>query len=201
MTRNSEETVRHYDLLIDEGNDPVHDPKPLRDYMDRWDGQSFIDKMGLDRTKTVLEIGVGSGRLAMRTAPLCKSLCGIDISPKTVARAEENLAGCANVSLVCGDFLDYTFDNTFDVIYSSLTLMHIREKQVAVSKAASLLNNGGRFALSVDKSRDRYLDYGTRKIEVFPDSPGEIREYIANAGLTITEEYDTEAAWIFIATK
>ena len=26
---------KHYDLLIDENNDPVHDPKPLRDYMDK----------------------------------------------------------------------------------------------------------------------------------------------------------------------
>ena len=26
------EIIQHYDLLIDENNDPVHDPKPLRDY-------------------------------------------------------------------------------------------------------------------------------------------------------------------------
>ena len=38
------DVIQHYDLLIDESNDPVHDPKPLRDYMDKWDGQSFIDK-------------------------------------------------------------------------------------------------------------------------------------------------------------
>lgn len=30
-------------MLTDEKNDPVHDPKPLRDYMDKWDGQAFID--------------------------------------------------------------------------------------------------------------------------------------------------------------
>ena len=30
-------------MLIDENNDSVHDPKPLRDYMDKWDGQAFID--------------------------------------------------------------------------------------------------------------------------------------------------------------
>lgn len=28
-----DDVVRHYDLLIDENNDPVHDPEPLRDYM------------------------------------------------------------------------------------------------------------------------------------------------------------------------
>ena len=52
------DVIQHYDLLIDENNDPVHDPKPLRDYMDKWDGQSFIDKMELNKDKSVLEIGV-----------------------------------------------------------------------------------------------------------------------------------------------
>lgn len=201
MIKGLEEVVRHYDLLIDENNDPVHDPKPLRDYMDRWDGQTFIDKMELDQSKTVLEIGVGSGRLAIRVASYCKHLCGIDISPKTVSRAEENLAEHQNTSLICGDFLAYNFTNTFDVIYSSLTFMHIKEKQRAISKVQSLLNVGGRFVLSVDKGRDGYLDYGTRKIEVYPDSPDEIRGYIANAGLTLAEEYESEAAWIFIAVR
>ena len=27
--------IEHYDKLIDENNDSVHDPKPLKDYMDK----------------------------------------------------------------------------------------------------------------------------------------------------------------------
>ena len=46
--------IAHYNSLIDENNGPVYDPKPLRDYMDRWDGQGFIDNMELDGTKSVL---------------------------------------------------------------------------------------------------------------------------------------------------
>ena len=54
------DVIEHYDKLIDEGNDPFHDPKSLRDYMDKWDGQRFIDALSLDKTKSVLEIGVGT---------------------------------------------------------------------------------------------------------------------------------------------
>ena len=50
------EVIEHYDRLIDEGNDPVHDLPPLREYMDMWDGQTFIDKMSLNNSKSVLEI-------------------------------------------------------------------------------------------------------------------------------------------------
>ena len=193
--------THHYDLLIDENNDPVHDPKPLQDYMDKWDGQAFIDKMELDKDKSVLEIGVGTGRLAVRVAPLCGKFCGIDISPKTIERAKENLANFGNVTLLCGDFLDFSFDSKFDVIYSSLTFMHIKDKQKAVNKIAELLYNAGRLVLSIDKNQSEFIDTGTRKIKIYPDNADAITEYIKAAGLTILNQYDTEFATIFVAQK
>lgn len=93
----NEDTIRHYDTLIDENNDPVHDPEPLKAYMDKWDGNEFISKLGLNKKISVLEIGVGTGRLAIRTVPLCGSFFGIDISPKTIDRAKENLKQYDNV--------------------------------------------------------------------------------------------------------
>ena len=193
--------THHYDLLIDENNDPVHDPKPLQDYMDKWDGQAFIDKMKLNKEKSVLEIGVGTGRLAVRVAPLCGEFYGVDISSKTIERAKENLAELENVRLTCADFLFYEFDCTFDVVYSSLTFMHIEDKQRAVNKIAELLNDAGRFVLSIDKNPSEFIDTGTRKIRIFPDTPEEIKTYISNSGLLLIEHYETEFAHIFVAKK
>ena len=59
------DVITHYDLLIAEGNDPVHDPPALKEYMDRWDGSAFLEALQLSTEKTVLEIGVGTGRLAV----------------------------------------------------------------------------------------------------------------------------------------
>lgn len=193
--------IKHYDLLIDENNDPVHDPEPLRQYMDKWDGQVFIDSMQLDETKSALEIGVGTGRLAVRVAPLCGEFCGIDISPKTIERAKENLAGFENVSLICADFLSYEFGHSFDVVYSSLTFMHFEDKQRAVNKIAGLLNGKGRFVLSIDKNPSEFINTGTRKIRIYPDTPDAMAGYIKNAGLTILSQYDTEFATICVAGK
>lgn len=193
--------IEHYDLLVEENNDPVHDPKPLRDYMDKWDGQVFIDKMELDKDKSVLEIGVGTGRLAIRVAPLCGQFCGIDISAKTINRAKENLSEQTNVRLHCGDFLTFNFSQYFDIIYSSLTFMHIEEKQNVINKAAALLKDGGKFVLSIDKNQDRFIDTGTRKITVYPDTPEKIKTYIEASGLLLIEHYETEFAHIYIAEK
>lgn len=195
------DVIRHYDLLIEENNDPVRDPKPLKDYMDKWDGQVFIDKMKLDKDKSVLEIGVGTGRLAVKTAILCKDYCGIDISPKTIYRARGNLVNHKNVKLICDDFLSHHFNSLYDVVYSSLTFMHIHEKQNAINKVACLLKNGGRFVLSIDKSQEDFIDMGTRKITIFPDSPTEIKNCILNANLDLVECFDTELAHIFVAKK
>ena len=71
----------HYDLLIEENNDPYRDPPALQKYMELWDGQVFLDLMELNPSKTVLEIGIGTGRLAAKTAERCMHLTGIDISP------------------------------------------------------------------------------------------------------------------------
>lgn len=193
--------IHHYDLLIDEGNDPVHDPEPLREYMDKWDGQVFIDKMQLDENKTVLEIGVGTGRLAVRAAPLCGEFYGVDIFLKTIERATENLEKLANVRLTCADFISYEFGRAFEIVYSSLTFMHIENKQKAINKVAALLEDDGKFVLSIDKNQDRFIDTGTRKVTIYPDTPEEIKTYIANSGLLLTECYETEFAHIFSAKK
>ena len=195
------DVIRHYDLLIDEGNDPVHDPELLRDYMDKWDGEDFINAMQLDKTKSVLEIGVGTGRLAVRVAPLCDKFCGIDISPKTINRAKENLAGSPNVNLICADFMNHYFSEQFDVIYSSLTFMHIVDKCQAIQKTYDLLKNGGRFVLSIDKNQNKFIDTGKNKISIFPDNPKSVAKYIADCEMKIKEQFETEFGYVFVAVR
>ncbi len=198
---NNIDVIRHYDALIDEGNDPVHDPAPLREYMDKWDGDRFIACLNPGKGRSALEIGVGSGRLAVRVGPLFGEFWGIDISPKTIIRARENLGGMGNVTLVCGDFMEYDFRRRFDVVYSSLTFMHIEDKERAVVRVAGLLNPGGVFVLSVDKSTDEFIEYGERKIKIYPAGREAMAGYIKGAGLCIECEYETEFAFVFAAMK
>ena len=191
--------IKHYDALIDENNDPVHDPAPLQAYMDGWDGQQFIDNLCLSPEKSILEIGVGTGRLAIRVAPLCGEFYGIDPSPKTIDRAKENLAVFENVRLILDDFMTHEFSRTFDVIYSSLTFMHIEDSRSAIQKVQSLLNKGGIFVLSIDKDQSGCIDTGTRKIKVYPDDPEKIEEYLHEAGFAVKQRYETQFAAVFAA--
>lgn len=190
----------YYDMLIEEGNDPVLDPPILRDYMDKWDGSLFTELLKASPDKTALEIGCGTGRIAKRVAPLVKSFYGIDISPKTVAVAKKHLTG-ANVTLICADFLTYPFRQYFDIIYSSLTFMHIQDKNAAIKTVQAWLAPGGRFVLSIDKNCASELHYGAQKIQIYPDTPENIADLLKKNDFHMIEKYETEFAYIFTACR
>ena len=192
-----ESVAMYYDLLADEGNDPVNDPEPLRSYMDRWDGDEFIALTELRPTDNVLELGVGTGRLALRIAPRCAHFVGIDISKKSIELARRHLADLDNVSLHEADIADFKYSTKFDVIYSSLVFMHIEKKREVIERIPSMLKPGGRFVLSIDKSSDRYIDLGTRRIAIYPDDPLLTEEYLRSSGLTLTHHLSTPFAHIF----
>ena len=189
----------HYDLLIDEGNDPVHDSDRLKAYMDRWDGEKFIKALELSNDKSVLEIGVGTGRLAVRTAPLCKTFTGIDISEKTIERAAENLSAYENVKLICGDFLTHDFSEKYDIIYSSLTFMHIEDSVAAFKKAAKLLNKGGKMVISLDRDQSQVIECGERAVKIFPCHPLRLCLAAQDAGAADIGGFGTEAADVIYA--
>ena len=166
--------INHYDSLIDENNDPLQDTPALRAYMDKWDGQAFFEMLALSSNQKVLEIGCGTGRLAFRVAPVVSSFFGIDI---------------------------YPFDTVFDLIYSSLTFMHIKEKRQAIEKIYSLLSPSGRFVLSIDKNQSDILDYGKRSLKLYPDDPKKIHSILFSAGFSNIQTRETEFAYLFSAEK
>ncbi len=192
---------KHYDMLIDEDNDPFRDPPALQEYMDKWDGQLFVDCLNLNGKQNVLEIGIGTGRIAVKVAPYCMQLTGIDISPKTIDRAKENLKSYNNILFICADFSTYNFGECFDVIYSSLTMMHFEDKCQVISKVDTLLKDGGIFCFSIDKNQNEYIDYGTRKVRIYPDTPEKITTIINTSVMKISSVFESDNAYIFVCTK
>lgn len=193
--------ITHYDLLIDEDNDPFRDPPELQEYMNGWDGEKFVEALELTKNKNVLEIGIGTGRLAVRVAPHCRKLTGIDISPKTVERAKENLKDYKNISFICDDFNVHEFCETFDIIYSSLTMMHFKQKAQVIAKIDTLLNDNGIFCVSIDKNVSEYIDMGTRKIKVYPDTADGITSLVEATAMSVAKVVETEKAYIIVSKK
>lgn len=190
---------KHYDLLIDNGDDPFFDDQEMASYMDRWDGTEFINSLGLTPEKSVLEIGCGTGRVAKKIVNSCKTYTGIDLSSKTIIVANKNFINKTNVKLLLGNFLSYRFNKKYDIIFSTLTFMHIRNKKKALKKVYKLLKPGGKFVLSISKSQQKRIDTGYSKITVFPDTPQQTYDILANAGFVNITVKEVDFAYIFSA--
>lgn len=196
----SNEIINYYDYLIQSGNDPVLDPPELRTYMDKWDGALFFSLLNLNPTQTVLEIGCGTGRLSVKTAPFVKSFCGIDISPNSIKTAKKHLSN-TSARLICADFVSFNFSESFGLVYSSLTFMHIKNKLDAIKKVYNLLFPGGLFVLSIDKNQEDSITFEQFRIKIFPDDPLQIINFLKLSGFVKIRLFEPEFAYIFSAER
>ncbi len=194
------DVAKHYDLLIENNNDPVKDSEELKRYMDKYDGEILIKELNLNNNASCLEIGCGTGRVLQKILNRYKSYTGIDLSSKTISRAKEHFVA-DNLVFICADFLEYKFSQKFDIIYSTLTFMHINNKEKALSKIYFLLNDGGKFVLSIDKNQNEILDTGFSRIKIFPDDKGQIEILIKKVGFNLEKCFETENAFIFSMIK
>ena len=192
---------KHYDLLIENGNDPVLDCKELADYMDKWDGKEFINLLNLDAYKTVLEIGCGTGRIAKKIIKQCKKYVGIDISSKTVDVAKNHFKDFDNAFFINEDFLKYKDTEKYDVIFSTLTFMHIKDKKKALNNVFNLLKNKGEFILSIDKNQQNFIDTGYSRIEVYPDNPTYISKTLTSLGFIKFKIKEIDNAYVITAQR
>jgi SAM-dependent methyltransferase len=88
----------------------------------------LLTRFGLRPDHRVLEIGSGVGTLtellAKRLTP-SGSLVGIDLSPRSIARAGERLSRYGNVELIAGDALDIELTDSFDVVVLPDVIEHV----------------------------------------------------------------------------
>ena len=63
------------------------------------------------------------------------------------------------------------------------------------------MKSGGRFILSTDKNQRKILDYGDRKIKIFPDNREKTEIRLKQAGFEVKEIIETENAFIFVSNK
>jgi len=117
------------------GTDPTADLELLRDH-------------GLDETSTLIDLGAGTGGLALAAARACRRVVAVDVSPAMLsalrARAEE--MRLANVECVRAGFLTYAHrGDPADFVYSRNALHHLPDfwKGIALRRVASMLRPNG----------------------------------------------------------
>ncbi len=182
----------HYERMIDEIDDPAHpamdpfhDPPWMAAWLAQADGPAFFAALGDVRGWHALEIGVGTGRVAKKVLDAgCARLTGLDISPKTLARARQNLAGYANVELLEADIQSFVRAEAFDVAYCVWAFFHFEDQPRALANIVASLKPGGRLALSLEQSNAE-LDYGSRIIRQHPVTTAQVAAWLTALGCCV----------------
>ena len=53
--------------------------------------------------------------------------------------------------------------------------------------------------IGIDKNQSDTIDYGTRKIKIYPDNKEDIVKYITQSGMNLMKVFETDFAFVFIA--
>ncbi|MDD2420724.1 MAG: methyltransferase domain-containing protein [Heliobacteriaceae bacterium] len=116
------------------------------------ENNAIMAALALSSNATLLEIGTGTGALAVAAAKHCARVIATDISPAMLAYAAQRAqrAGCQNISFVNAGFL--TYDHTgepVDAVVSQLALHHLPDfwKLIALNRVYHTLKPGGNLFL------------------------------------------------------
>jgi SAM-dependent methyltransferase len=108
----------------------------------------FVNPTGQERA---LDVGAGTGTLALALAPLVRDVVGIDLVPEMLEHARRAGSTYDNVSFVEGSALELPFANgEFDLTVSSRTVHHLPHPEIAVAEMTRVTRVGGRL-LVVDQ--------------------------------------------------
>jgi SAM-dependent methyltransferase len=136
-----------------------------------------------------LELGIGTGRIALPLAQRGVRVHGIELSKAMAARLRAK-SGAEDIGVTIGDFATTTVDGTFSVAYlvfNTISNLTTQAAQVACFRnVAAHLEPGGRFVIEVGVPELQRLPPGeTFRVFHVSETRWGIDEYdVANQGLT-----------------
>lgn len=130
---------------LDEAFVAAYDAKQQTDWAPEL---QLLREHGLDSAKTLVDLGTGTGALALAVAPYIKRVVAVDISPAMLAfvRRQAQAKRLANLDCVQAGFLSYEHTGApADFIYTRNALHHLPDfwKGVALQRLAAMLPTGG----------------------------------------------------------
>ena len=131
---------------------------------------------GLAGDGAALELGIGTGRIALPLSQRGVPVHGVDLSEAMVAKLQEK-PGADAIAVTIGDFATARVDGTFTLAYLvANTIMNLTSQQEQVAcfrNVATHLEPGGCFVIEVGVPALRRLPPGER-FQPFDVSPGHL---------------------------
>jgi ubiquinone/menaquinone biosynthesis C-methylase UbiE len=134
----------------------------------------------------VLDYGAGTGLLTLNLQPRVASMVALDSSTAMLEKLTQNLAAAtiSNVQTRHWDLEAQPFPEPgFDLVVSSMTLHHLRNAPLVLSRLAAILEPGGWLAVADLDSEDGSFHGQADDVFHHGFERGQIAEWLTNARL------------------
>lgn len=132
------------------------DTKPTRVKLGHAVAQGIASIIPIHKKMSALEFGCGTGLVGLELAPHLKHLTAIDTSAQMLANLEQKMTqqGLTHITTRKIDLCAESLPETFDLIFTSMTLHHIPDIPGILSILFSKLNKDGYLAIADLDSED-----------------------------------------------
>ena len=139
--------------------------------------------------KKVLDAGAGTGRLSIRLHGAGADVTALDISPEMLSKLH---AKNPHIKTLEGDLEDMPLaDEEFDMVFSSLTLVHLKKIEPFMDECYRVLKDGGKFILvNVHYRKPMILsdEKGKYTIQCYNHFPRHVREAAEELAFGVEDE-------------
>ncbi len=104
-------------------------------------GEDVLGWLAPQKDEHILDVGCGTGTLTSKIAESGAIVTGIDASPDMIAKAKH---AYNNIEFFVKDATDFSFDSTFDAVFSNATFHWIKNQQQLLQCIYDNLKQGGR---------------------------------------------------------
>ena len=158
--------------------------------------------------KKVLDAGAGTGRLSVRLFNEDADITALDISPEMLSQLHKKNP---DITTIEGELEDMPFeDDTFDMVFSSLALVHLKKIEPFLDECYRVLKDDGKLILvNVHYRKPMVLkdDKGKYTIKCYNHFPRHVREaaeelaYGVEDEIIVTEGDDVWVSQILVLKK
>jgi len=161
----------------------------LEKYWDDFEKRHLIPYIKSAKCKIVLDAGAGTGRISVRLHDIGADVTALDISPEMLAKLKSKNK---SIKTVEADLENMPFeDNSFDMVFSSLALVHLKKIESFLDECYRVLKDNGELILvNVHYRKPMILrdKEGKYTIECYNHFPRHVREAAENLAFGVEKE-------------
>lgn len=161
----------------------------LEKYWDSFEQGNLTPYIRAATGKKVLDAGAGTGRLTMKLKKAGADVTALDLSSEMLEKLKQK---DPSIPTVVGDVEAMPFeDNTFDMAFSSLTLVHLKKIEPFLDEVYRVLKDEGIFVLvniHYRKPMTLWDDKGSYTITCYNHFPRHVREAAEKLAYNVDDE-------------